>query len=187
MEKITILENKVNKVEPASKSDTKGTKCMHCDETFSRNCELESHIEKEHESAQKHECNICGKTFILKWRMRKHMGGHEDVTKCCHYFNNNLPCPYEHIGCMFQHKSAGKCKASTCTRHLCQFEHESIADEDTTTIQEDVGEVDDHDDDNCHLCRNQFFSQDALIEHMQTVHIDIFILMAERNQFIVED
>ena len=66
MEKSTILENKVNKVEPASKSDTKGTKCMHCDETFSKNCELESHIENEHESDQKHECNVCGKTFILK-------------------------------------------------------------------------------------------------------------------------
>ena len=76
---------------------------------------------------------------------------------------------------------------STCTRNLCQFEHESIADEDTTTIQEDVGELDDHDDDNCHFCGNQFFSQDALIEHMQTVHIDIFIQMAETNQFLVED
>ena len=92
--------------------------------------------------------------------MRKHLDGHGDVTQFYHYFNNKLPCPYEHIGCTFQHKSAGKCKARTCTRHLCQFEHENIADEDINT---------------------------NLIEHMQTVHIDIFIQMAETNQFLVED
>ena len=70
MKKISIIETRLNKVEPASESDSKVTICNQCDKTFSRNCDLEIHIEKVHENAKKHECNSCGKTFVLKWRVK---------------------------------------------------------------------------------------------------------------------
>ena len=108
-----------------------------------------------------------------------------------------MDCPYEPIGCMFQHKYAGKCKTETCTRHLCQFKHENVTVEsqvnDGEVVDDDADEVVDDDDgelvddDKCHLCGNMFLSQDALIEHMKTVHLDIFVQMAESNQFYVED
>ena len=197
MKKISTIETKLNKVQPALESDSNVTNCKLCDKTFSRNCELEIHIEKEHGNAKKHECNVCGKSFVLKWRMNKHVAGHTDAQKYCHYFNNNLDCPYEPIGCMFQHKYAGKCKNKTCTRHLCQFKHENVTVEsqvnDGEVVDDDADEVVDDDDgelvddDKCHLCGNMFLSQDALIEHMKTVHLDIFVQMAESNQFYVED
>ena len=48
--------------------------------------------------------------FYLKWRLEKHMTGHEKLdSKFCHYFNNNKTCPFEQIGCMFKHAKSRKC------------------------------------------------------------------------------
>ena len=116
----------------------------------------------------------------------------------CHYYNNGNNCPYQDIGCMFLHERAGRCNFRNCKKVLCQYQHEeeeyceeivnvSEADEaheEFVEIQENDGEL--VDDDSCHLCGNMFLSQDALIEHMKTVHIDIFVKMAESNQFSVE-
>ena len=100
---------------------------------------------------------------------------------------------------MFQHEHAGLCNFSNCKKVLCQYQHEEVggceeivnvseADEEHQEFEEDHendGEI--VDDDKCHLCGNMFLSQDELIEHRKTVHIDIFVKMAESNQFSVED
>ena len=128
--KVPMLETKFTKATVSVASDCE-LKVKQCDESFSRNCDLEMHVKENHENAEKHECNICGKSFVLEWRMRKHMSGHTNSQKFCHYFNKSVPCPYEAIGCMFQHIKAGKCKSKTCSRHLlCQFEHEIVVIED---------------------------------------------------------
>jgi hypothetical protein len=108
LEKVYILETDLNKMQQGNSKcvDENAIKCNLCGLTFSRNCDLEMHVENEHENAKKHECDVCGKTFVLKWRMKKHMEGHSDVPSFCHYYNNNKPCPYELIGCMFQHKNS---------------------------------------------------------------------------------
>ena len=103
------------------------------------------------------------------------------------YYNNGNNCPYQDIGCMFLHERAGLCMFRNCKKVFCQYQHEeeegckeivdvSEADEDQEEYeenQENYSKI--FDDDQCHLCGNVFLSQDALIEHMKTVHIDIFV------------
>ena len=64
----------------------------------------------------------------IKWRLNKHqiIQDSPNINKC-HYFNNQKTCPFEPIGCMFLHLSAGPCKnRESCTMKLCSFEHERI-------------------------------------------------------------
>ena len=49
----------------------------------------------------------------------------------CHYFNNNLTCPIEEMGCMFAHKMSDMCKFDkTCTGNLCSFGHTKSIEEE---------------------------------------------------------
>ena len=80
-------------------------KCKLCEETFDKNSDLEGHIKTCHDESEIHECEDCGKTFALKWRLRKHKENHGRIgTKNCHYFNNEKGCLYESIGCMAKSK-----------------------------------------------------------------------------------
>ena len=67
----------------------------------------------------------CDKTFVLKWRLRKHLEGHsKDCGKFCHYFNNEKVCPFEKIGCKFLHKDSEVCYfGRKCRNKLCQYKH----------------------------------------------------------------
>ena len=101
-------------------------KCKLCDEVFKKNSDLEMHIEQNHESAEIFDCNKCDKKFALKWRLKKHQDIHKNQNiKKCHYYNNKKSCPFELIGCMFEHSPSGKCKfGNSCKNKLCSFEHE---------------------------------------------------------------
>ena len=101
-------------------------KCESCEETFAKNCDLESHVEKCHDSVEKFECIKCGKIFVLKWRLIKHQDIHNNQrVRKCHYFNNLKNCPFEAIGCMFDHSLSEKCiYGNKCTIKLCAFQHE---------------------------------------------------------------
>ena len=47
--------------------------------------------------------------------------------KKCHYFNNKKTCPFEQIGCMFDHTPEGECQnGEVCKIKLCSFEHKNI-------------------------------------------------------------
>ena len=49
---------------------------------------LEKHL-KLHKDAENFECDICKKTFQLKWRLSKHKDMHNDsTTKIFQYFKN---------------------------------------------------------------------------------------------------
>ena len=52
-------------------------KCKVCKEIFSKNCELENHMVTIHASEKTYACQTCGKTFILKWRLEKHLSIHQ--------------------------------------------------------------------------------------------------------------
>ena len=45
-------------------------------------------------------CEKCDKSFVLKWRLRKHLSGHE-AEAFCYYFDNEKECPFDKIGCKF--------------------------------------------------------------------------------------
>ena len=100
-------------------------KCKLCPETFELNCDLEVHVKRNHVSEEKFDCDICGKSFALEWRMKKHKQIHTNQTlKRCHYFNNDKSCPFEEIGCMFEHSFAGICRyGGKCNKTLCSYQH----------------------------------------------------------------
>ena len=45
----------------------------------------------------------CGKTFVPRCRLQRHLNGHETQSDC-YYFNSDKDCPFDKIGCKFQHK-----------------------------------------------------------------------------------
>ena len=77
--------------------------CSSCGKTFGRFSDLESHIKTFHENHPEFKCEVCEKTFVLKWRLRKHMKIHNGHVQPCHYYNNNKTCPFEELGCKFNH------------------------------------------------------------------------------------
>ena len=98
-------------------------KCKVCDETFDQTFKLELHL-KTHE-VETFKCERCDKKFQLKWRLEKHRKGHEMLNvKFCHYFNNQKPCPYDEIGCMYSHEQSEACRfQKLCKHNLCQYQH----------------------------------------------------------------
>jgi hypothetical protein len=97
------------------------------------NRELEVHIKSKHKEKECHECDDCGKVFVLKWRLKKHMSLHLSVdVQPCHYFTNNKTCPFEDLGCMFAHKVSGFCKfREHCKNELCSFQHRQVHGSET--------------------------------------------------------
>ena len=111
-----------------------------------------------HEEKENHECDKCCKTFVLKWRLKKHMSIH-DLTeiKGCHYFNNNKKCPYESLGCMFSHQFSGLCKyEKLCKNELCSFQHEIESDDKFC----------------CQECEDKFPNEETLTKHVENKHGD---------------
>ena len=85
------------------------------------NHELEAHL-KTHNEIQPFFCDMCDKKFYSKWRLEKHISGH-NINKFCHYYNNQKFCPYEEIGYKFRHEVSAFCLSSMCTNLLCQYSH----------------------------------------------------------------
>ena len=78
--------------------------CKICKNIFSKTSDLEKHISSIHEEKENYKCNHCEKSFVLNWRLMKHQNVHSSTNiKNCHYHNNKKTCPYDEIGCMFQH------------------------------------------------------------------------------------
>ena len=63
-------------------------KCKSCEACFTKNSDLEKHLEAFHDEKRNYACEQCDKTFVMQWRLNKHLESHAEVTKCCHYFNN---------------------------------------------------------------------------------------------------
>ena len=95
-------------------------KCDECSKTFESNVDLEIHMNL-HRKPKMFKCDICEKTFHLKWRLTKHISGHGTKMKFCHYFNNQVKCPFEENGCMFTHSASPQCIfKESCQNSLCQ-------------------------------------------------------------------
>ena len=99
--------------------------CKECDHEFEQSSELEKHILSIHKEATRYACKICKAEFVLKWRLRKHMEGHQEMKlRTCHYFNNNIECPFSKVGCKFLHEEASYCRyEELCAKEKCQYRH----------------------------------------------------------------
>ena len=170
----------------------KSIKCEECNEEFTRNCDLEVHLDG-HTREKEFKCEVCGKGFFLQWRLRKHKELHQTQInqRFCHFYNNSKPCPYENIGCMFVHSKSGKCKLASCRFRLCQFEHEDKNENDIETVASEDSEhesEDEHMDDSvcygendCHLCECKFTCLDDLCEHFRCFHQEYY----QKTQLLV--
>ena len=67
--------------------------------------------------------------MFTKWRLRKHLNVH-DTDRYCHYFNNQMVCPFEEIGCKFRHEQSSFCKFRKCENKLCPFRHKDHSEPD---------------------------------------------------------
>jgi uncharacterized C2H2 Zn-finger protein len=185
--KMHVVANHVQKI-----------KCKSCEEIFAKNSDLELHAKRNHESIEQFGCEQCDKTFVLKWRLRKHQEIHaRHFLKKCHYFNNRKYCPFEDIGCMFEHTLSGPCKyGKKCTKPLCSFEHdldeneksfegqveklretfETLTDDEQSVkivhpSENEVEYSEDDDDDEfypCNSCDAVFLDKEDMSEHIVT-------------------
>ena len=126
----------INNLKRRDKSNHDIINCKSCEKVFFKSCDLEIHIEQEH-IAERFKCKQCEKDFVLKWQLNKHEKIHNSQNvKKCHYFNNEKLCPFEKIGCMFEHSLAGQCRhGDLCKRKLCSFEHKHFR------VENDIAKV----------------------------------------------
>ena len=131
-------------------------KCDVCEKLFNEEWKLSAHI-KTHE---KYECNQCEKTFTNLDVKEKHVNiSHEDVNIFCHFFNNNLDCPYNER-CIFIHKDSEMCRyGSSCERKKCMYKHEEKNDDDENDEEETDDEENDDQDQANQTFRNPFQSK----------------------------
>ena len=148
------------KLHSKTKHNTLSVNCDFCEMVFSKKCDLELHLETEHNIEKEFKCDKCEMSFVMRWRLQKHMGIHEQKTiskvKFCHYFNNDVECPFAMLGCMFKHEIAPLCHyQERCSKKLCQFKH-------TNLVQKKLFA--------CEKCETITSSDDALKKHMNDVH-----------------
>jgi len=129
--------------------------CKECDETFSKNFELENHMVHVHGCQKSNSCDICGKKFYLEWRLRKHLQVHAENVKKCKYYCNGKECPFEEVGCKFKH-GLGDAK------DLEEVEIEETEMNDLSNVE--YGEND------CHLCETKLDNLEDLCEHFKFHH-----------------
>ena len=70
-----------------------------------------------HASEKPHACETCKKTFVLKWRLEKHLSIHQESVKTCKFFKEGKECPFEEIGCKFGHINKETNVAAVVTRN----------------------------------------------------------------------
>ena len=93
---------------------------------------------------------------------------HTAQAQFCLYFNNGKLCPFDEIGCMFQHEDADQWRTRTCTRKLCQNKPE-VRNVEEATIEDVESDAEDQDDNfqpekkQCHICRKQLHSEDDFL------------------------
>ena len=134
-----LCQSKKELLDHNKQEHTPKLKCSSCDLTFNKRSDLETHMKSKHESTEKFECEQCNKKFVLRWRLKKHQKLHaRQNNRKCHYFNNSKPCPFEELGCMFEHSYSKNCKfGGKCDRTLCSYRHiNNIVSDDSISIEQ---------------------------------------------------
>ena len=103
------------------------------------------------------------------------------TTRNCHYFNNCKLCPYEEIGCMFQHRKSVMCKHDkSCKVKLCSYQHkpeifekdkecqQNTTENSVTTADSDEHDMDpdsdsDIEENECDTCGKVFETKNGIM------------------------
>ena len=158
-------------------------KCDDCGREFNEEWKKNAHV-KIH---TKFDCNQCGKTFKYSETMRKHERiVHEKAILYCHYFNNQLPCPFD-TECIFLHEDADNCKYGIlCERMLCMFKHAHNVKE--MHANECVTVVDDMETIIVNVNEEETIEVDANVEDILTVNYnneEIIVDIHEENIVVI--
>ena len=124
-------------------------KCSECGDIFSKNSDFEIHMEEVHHAETHFKCDLCEKTFLLEWRLKRHRDIHTEKPKKCKFFLNKELCPFDRLGCMFAHEN---------------IESEIVTVEEEITLKENQ----------CHMCMLEFSSKDNVMDHIENDHADYF-------------
>ena len=66
-------------------------KCNMCDENFSNSFQMEGHLINVHKKKKSYKWDKCDLSFLLEWRLKKHIETHnEEKIRTCYYYNNNI-------------------------------------------------------------------------------------------------
>ena len=159
------LKSKIDFKKHIQENHTKVYGCKDCDNSFEKSSDLEMHVKRFHGDTTLFKCEECGKTFVLKWRLKKHENLHVDNAniKHCHYFNNKKECPFSDIGCMFLHKQSKECKyGKKCNTKLCMFQHNTEGDK----VMGKAG----NDEKECEICEYIARNGEDLKKHKKNDH-----------------
>ena len=128
-------------------------KCNECDDRFTQNFEMESHMVEAHQRKKEYVCGVCDKEFYYEWRLKKHMKMHTEVPNFCYYFNKKEVCPFDEIGCKFRHEFqyVAIVHAEEIAVEEPEESSEKIADEPAATNEENPNELKE-----CPLCNEPF-------------------------------
>ena len=157
---VNTLNDKISKLAPTQKSrgdsdvgqqsddHGKSLTCKFCDEAFEEHWKLEIHT-REHEEAEQFTGDICAKTSVAKWRLKKHRENHyRKNVKLCKYFKKEQLCPYEEVGCKFSHKTTNntnnksrKCASENGDKvhldcmYVCQLVNREFSNSERSSIK----------------------------------------------------
>ena len=90
--------------------------------------QYEKHLES-HTKTKEKKCDVCDRRFFLDRRLKHHMNMQKNpyVTNC-HCYNNQKECPYDAVGCKFNHIMSEECKSQVdCKVQLCPRQHSKIS------------------------------------------------------------
>ena len=108
-----------------SSTNKENFKCNQCSDSFQNRYSLENHELEIHENRKEFKCENCGLSFMSKWIYNKHIVMHQQTRiRRCHYFNNEMDCPFMKNGCKFLHEQSEICKfGQYCRGTMCQYRH----------------------------------------------------------------
>ena len=112
-------------------------------------------------------CNVCGKMFLLQWRLKKHIDNHEKKTRKCKFFINKEACPFSDIGCKFGHEDHDE--------ESSEAEEPIVNDETDQQEKSDESDSVTYGENDCHLCEETFTCLDDLCDHFQSNHEEYYM------------
>ena len=156
---------KVDASDPVTKDNLNefSKKCKLCKRIFSKNSDFEKHMADEHEQEKTFVCDVCGKKFILEWRANKHRQNHSEKPRPCKYSLNDQFCPFNEVGCMFEH-GPGASDEPVIETILDVEDKESNVEVEYSQLSEYQ----------CHLCHLQCKSRDDNFEHVKNEHEEYY-------------
>ena len=107
-----------------------------------------------------------------------------NLIKKCHYYNNNLICPFNEMGCMFLHEDSVMCKFDEqCTKNLCSYKHRKVIKKKTVanTFRDEYDEskietssfqtsTPKKRDDKCEDCANESECVECIVKRVRGGH-----------------